>query len=177
MVLIAGKIHFAHDAFSNVTGPTTPVGSLVSRSGASVSATKSSVITYHPRPNALAARLERPRHIFLDRPRSVELVISSGWNDVHRAELRIRSASAGLRLQTAELEAIDRRVQITARPRPGVLEMGTLPPDSVVRFKLPYATEHDLPELSVSQIDPLSSNNFPLLIDPLDQDGDRLHHE
>ena len=82
----------------------------------------------------------------------MELVISSGWNDVHRAELRVRSASASLRLQTAELEVIDSRVQITARPRPGVLEIGTLPPDSVVHFKLPYATEHDLPEISVGQM-------------------------
>lgn len=95
--------------------------------------------------------MELPRHISLNETRSIEVAIFSGWNDITKAELRIRSASAGLRLQTAEAYICGGDLPITAWPRPGSLEVGGLPPETVARLRIPYALERDLPELSVRQ--------------------------
>ncbi len=144
----AQKIIFTHDALASAAAQANPV-SVGSRPGAASYPTKSPIIRVFPRPNALEAKLELPRHVFLGENKSVEVIISSGWNDVARAELRVRAASAGLRLQTADARTSKGPVRIINRPRPGVLELGTIPANTTVRMKIPYALEQDLRDLSV----------------------------
>lgn len=75
--------------------------------------------------------------------------VSSGWNDIVKAELRIRAASAGLRLQTANARVCEGQLKIASRPRPGILELEGVMAGTVARLKIPFALEKDLPELSV----------------------------
>ncbi|KAI9884470.1 MAG: hypothetical protein M1823_003743 [Watsoniomyces obsoletus] len=149
ITIVAGKLHFTHDVLSNVDAPATPIASTTSRSAFSISTKKSSIITYFPRSSALSAKVESPRRHSLDESAVVDVTVSTGWNHVDQAELRIRAATAGLRLQTANLHESEGRVQITSRPRPGVLELGRLGAERTIRFKVPYAVEKDLPEISV----------------------------
>ena len=142
------KLVFVHDALPGLAGPATPITSIASRAKASA-ATKGSIVHFYPRPSALSAKVELPQHIFLDEPRSVEVVVSTGWNRVDRAELRIRAASAGLRLQTANAQTFDQGLTITGRPSAGVLELGSVSPGVVARVKCPFALERPFPDISV----------------------------
>ncbi len=163
MTLWANKIVFSHDALTDATGQNRGITSWDPRSRVGVTATKGSLIHFYPRPSALAARLELPRHISLDESRSFEVILSSGWNDISKAEFRIRAASAGLRLQTANAQIREGESKITSRPRPGTLELGNMSAESVVRLRIPFALEKDLPELSVCG--PLSQFIIELLIE------------
>ncbi|KAI9792943.1 MAG: hypothetical protein M1816_001265 [Peltula sp. TS41687] len=147
VTLQSQNIVFIHETLSRPNA-VTPIRSTISLSGASVAAVKKTVIRCYPQPTALEAKLELARHVALGESRSIEVCISSGRNDISRAELRIRSASAGLRLKTAEAKVSSGSIEIKSRPRPGVLELGTLSADSLVKFRIPYALEHELPEIT-----------------------------
>ena len=153
VVLKSQKILYVHETLSRASTRTPTRGS-VSLSGASVAAAKQYIINLYPRTDALGARLESPRHVVLEDNRSVTVCISSGWNKILQGELRLRSASAGLRLQTADAEVLNRSLEITGRPRPGVLQFGQLPAQRHVRLKVPYALEQNLPEISVRSMAP-----------------------
>lgn len=139
-----------HDTLSRLAA-STPTRSAHSFSAASVAAAKSSMILCYSRRSAPEAKLELPRHIQLDKVRAVDVCLSSGWNDIANGELRIRSATAGLRLQTAEAEVVEGSLNITARSRsrPGVFGFGILLAHSTIKIRIPYALEQDLPEISV----------------------------
>lgn len=141
------KVVFVHETLSKPTA-VTPIRSSISLSGTMVAAAKQSFIRCYSRSTALEAKLELPRHVALGESRAIEVCITSGWNDILRGELRIRSASAGLRLKTAEAEVVSGSIEIRGRPRPGVLMLGNLSGYSAVRFRIPYALEQELPEIS-----------------------------
>lgn len=148
VVLVFQNIVFTHETLSRVNA-STPTTSSISLSGASVAAAKQSFILCYPRPHALDLKVELPRHVTLEEIRSVEVCISSGWNDIISGELRMRSASAGLRLQTADAEVTSGSLEITGRPRPGTLALGKLSTESFARLRIPYALEQEQPDISV----------------------------
>ena len=125
-----GNILFIHD-FSSTTGTRAP-----------------EIVCYAP-PDSLDAKVSLAKHLHLDSSRSVEVSVFSGWNNLAKGELRLRSASAGLRLRTADAEVIDGEVVVTSQRRPGVIEFDKLEPGRMVKFDIPYGLERDLPELSV----------------------------
>jgi trafficking protein particle complex subunit 10 len=98
---------------------------------------------------ALQARLYLSRFIHIDKRRSIEVEISSGWNDVDRAEVRLKSGSAGLRLRTGDATAASGNATIASTPGPGTLGIGSMGPDSVATFQVPYELETVLPELAI----------------------------
>ena len=61
----------------------------------------------------------------------------------------MRSASAGLRLRTANATAASGDVTIEDAPNPGVIEIGNMAPDTTATFRVPYELETILPELSI----------------------------
>jgi hypothetical protein len=144
----ANRVVFAHEPFTK-TEVSTPLGITTSVSAASLRAAKKSRILCFPRTEAFQARVYLSHFIHIDRPRSIEIECSSGWNDIQRAEIRLRSASAGLRLHTADTEVCSGDVTIADKPNPGVIDIETMRPGTIARFKVPYELEAMLPELSI----------------------------
>ncbi|KAI9849404.1 MAG: hypothetical protein M1838_000147 [Thelocarpon superellum] len=114
-----------------------------------LSGAKAFRIVYHPRPSALDATAALSHHLNLDTPRSIEITISSGWNHVRKGELRLRSASAGLRLRTADAEVIDGDVVLSNREWPGVIEFTNLAADRTATITVPYGVERDVLDIAV----------------------------
>lgn len=61
----------------------------------------------------------------------------------------MKSASAGLRLRTADTTTASGNVDVTDTPSPGIFTIGAMSADTIATFKVPYETETVLPDLTV----------------------------
>ncbi|KAF2688814.1 TMEM1 family protein-like protein [Lentithecium fluviatile CBS 122367] len=148
IVLRTKRIAFVHEPFIKAEA-TTPLGIITSAPATSIKVAKKSRILCFPRVEALQAHLYLSHFIHIDKPRHIEIKCTTGWNEIQRAEIRLKSGSAGLRLRTANAASVSADVKITDRPSPGILTIGDIPADTVTTFKVPYETETVLPDLTV----------------------------
>ncbi|KAF2736845.1 TMEM1 family protein-like protein [Polyplosphaeria fusca] len=154
----AKRITFVHEPFTKAD-VTTPLGITASVSAASLKAAKKSRILCFPRTESLQARVYLSHFIHIDKRRSVDVRLSSGWNDIKRAEIRLKSGSAGLRLRTGDATATSGDAIIASTPSPGALGIGPMGPDSIATFQVPYELETILPELLIKmEIDYFTEN-------------------
>lgn len=137
-----------YEPVSKTEAPT-PLGIIASASVTSLKAAKKARIQCFPRAGALDARVFLSRFIHIDKPRHVEIFCSVGVNDVERAEIRLKSASAGLRLRTAEVSLESEDGVIEDSQQPGVVSIGELPAKSSIILKIPYDMETILQDLTV----------------------------
>lgn len=129
IMLEAKRIVFVHEPFAK-TEASTPLGIITSVSAHSLKAAKKARILCFPRTEAFNARIYLSHFIHIDKPRHVEVECSSGWNDIARAEIHLKSASAGLRLRTASASVMSGDVAITDVTKPGLIATGPLPANS-----------------------------------------------
>jgi hypothetical protein len=118
-------------------------------SAKSLKAAKKLRVLCFPRIEAFQSRLYLSPFIHIDRQRSMEIECSSGWNEVKHAEIRLKSASAGLRLRSADATVTSGDVVIQDKPNPGVITIGNMSADSRATFQIPYELESLLPELTI----------------------------
>ncbi|KAH8426158.1 putative TMEM1 family protein [Aspergillus melleus] len=102
----------------------------------------------YPPPRGLQAKIESPHLINLEEMRTLELVLNSGWNDIKTGNIRVRPATAGLRLRITEAQVVEGEIKIMANSEGGSIEFTNLAPDSFVRFRIPYTVEEHHPILS-----------------------------
>ncbi|PWY77431.1 hypothetical protein BO70DRAFT_388249 [Aspergillus heteromorphus CBS 117.55] len=101
-----------------------------------------------PPPDSLQAKIVSPHFVNLEELRTLELELSSGWNDIKTGTLRVRPATAGLRLKIAEVEVVDGDLKIDATSDSGNIEVTQLKPNSFGRLRIPYTVEEHHPMLS-----------------------------
>jgi len=148
IILEANRIVFIHEPLQKAEA-TTPLGITTSISAHSLKAAKKARILCFPRTEALDARIYLSHFIHIDKPRHIEIECTSGWNEITRAEVRLKSASAGLRLRTAKASVVAGDVSITDKSTPGVLAFGALAADSSITLKIPYDMETILQDLTI----------------------------
>ncbi|KAF3041496.1 hypothetical protein E8E12_001675 [Didymella heteroderae] len=148
IVLEAKRIAFVHEPVSKTEAPT-PLGIIASASVTSLKAAKKARVQCFPRTGALDARVYLSHLIHIDKPRHIEISCSTGANEVKRAEIRLKSASAGLRLRTAEVSLESEGGVIDDSQKPGVIIVGAMPANSSLTLKIPYDMETILQDLTV----------------------------
>lgn len=147
-----------HEPF-NKSEATTPLGIITSVSAHSLKAAKKARILCFPRTESFDARIYLSHLIHIDKSRHIEIECSSGWNDIIRAEIRLKSASAGLRLRTANASVVSGDVTITDKSKPGVVAVGELAANSIATIRIPYDMETILQDLNVKvEIDYQTTN-------------------
>lgn len=102
----------------------------------------------YPAAKAFDGKILAPRHIDLTISRTVEIEIKSGWNHVRKGTLRIRPATAGLRLRLTEVVIMDGALEIKRDQGTGNIEFADFAPDSAARLRIPYSVENDPSMLS-----------------------------
>ncbi|KAF2878354.1 trafficking protein particle complex subunit 10 [Massariosphaeria phaeospora] len=158
ILLQVKRIVFVHEPFAK-TEATTPLGLITSVSATSLKVAKKSRVLCFPRTEAFQARLYLSHFIHIDRPRHIEIECSSGWNNIKRADIRLRSASAGLRLRTGDTTTVAGEVAIDGRPKPGVIQFSNMAAEKTATFQVPYELETILPELSIKvEVDYVTEN-------------------
>ncbi|GAB7352948.1 hypothetical protein MBLNU459_g3523t3 [Dothideomycetes sp. NU459] len=128
LVLEVKKLHFVHEF--QPKPQMTPLG-ITNASNAE-------------RKSALAAR-----EIHIDQPRSIILEVDTGWNDIESLDLRLRSASAGLRLNTANASISSGQPTTLDTSQAGTVRLKGVVPKTQFSIKVPYSLEHSHDEVSV----------------------------
>ncbi|KAI9923776.1 hypothetical protein MW887_008258, partial [Aspergillus wentii] len=95
----------------------------------------------HPPPDGLRAKIVSPHLVNLEGMRTLELELHSGWNDIQTGTIRVRPATAGLRLRIAEAEVVEGEINIVANNESGTIEFTKFGAQSFVRFRIPYTVE------------------------------------
>lgn len=147
VALFTNKLAFFHEpmAKSTANAPTGPP----SRSTDGLLAAKKTKLSFYPAPRSLTARLVQPKRIHLDHIKSIELIIDTRKNAITHGELRIRSATAGLRLITSSVKFLEGAAFTKAGEKSGVFVFSSMPEGQKVRIRLPYTTENDSAGLAV----------------------------
>lgn len=102
----------------------------------------------YPPTHGLEARLAAPRYINLEEMRTVEIELGSGRNNITKGLLRIRPATAGLRLRTSEIAVIAGQIEMASNAEPGCIEFVNLAPNTTTRFRVPYTVDENHTMLS-----------------------------
>ncbi|OCK77953.1 TMEM1 family protein-like protein [Lepidopterella palustris CBS 459.81] len=148
ILIEASKIIFLHEPFTKAEAPT-PLGITMSVSAASLRVAKKSRVLCFPRMEAFQAKLSLSHYIHIDQPRSIEIQCSSGWNDILKGEVRLRSASAGLRLRTARSTLVSGETTLNEESRAGSIDFSHMPNNTIAVFRVPYDLENVLSELVI----------------------------
>jgi hypothetical protein len=148
IVLEAKRIVFVYEPVSKAEAPT-PLGIIASASVTSLKAAKKARVQCFPRAEAFDARVYLSHFIHIDKPRHIEITCTTGSNEIERAEIRLKSASAGLRLRTANASVESEGTTIEDSQKPGVITIGSLPALSTITLKVPYDMETILQDLTV----------------------------
>lgn len=102
-----------------------------------------------PAPRSLEARVTHCEDINLELPRSINVELSSGENDISQGKLLLRAASAGLRLHTAKALVDKGELKITDKIQPGTITFDGLPVGTTAYIRVPYSVENDLKDIVV----------------------------
>ncbi|KAK0648922.1 trafficking protein particle complex subunit 10 [Cercophora newfieldiana] len=104
-------------------------------------------INLYQRAGSLDARLLSTKEVRLDRNNSLELEVLSGWNNITSCEVKIRSATGGVRLLMSEASVLG-SLQPTKRSE-GVFTFGAFPENTSIKIKFPFTVENDLVNVAV----------------------------
>lgn len=102
----------------------------------------------YPPADGLQAKIVSPHLINLQAMRTLELELDSGRNDIKCGTIRVRPATAGLRLRLAETEVVDGKLEVDGNHESGVIEFTQLAARSFVRLRIPYTVEEAFSTLS-----------------------------
>ena len=102
-----------------------------------------------PKIESLEAHLSLSETINLEQTNSIKLSLITGWNTITTARLSLRAASAGLRLHTADTEAVNGEIAIVDKSHTGSIVVDELVPNSAASFQVPYSVEGDPREIGV----------------------------
>lgn len=103
----------------------------------------------YPDFEALHAMVLNSKKIHLQQPRSLEVHLLTGRNDISHGKLLLKAGSGGLRLHTADAVLTSGDLHITSKSRPGMIEFDGVNAKKILRIRIPYSVESDLKEIVV----------------------------
>jgi hypothetical protein len=92
-------------------------------------------------------QLHASRYHHLDRTRTLEIELSTGWNEVQSCELHIRAGTAGLRLQTSEAEVAEGAIKILKKSEAGIIQFNSMDSGKTARLRIPFSLEHQVNDI------------------------------
>ncbi|OJD25823.1 hypothetical protein ACJ73_02810 [Blastomyces percursus] len=102
----------------------------------------------YPPTKGLQTKISPPYHINLSALRTIEIELKSGWNNVLKGVLRVKPATAGLRLRIIEASIVDGPIKLIENVGSGQIDFTDFGPNSSARLSIPYTLEDDQTSLS-----------------------------
>ena len=99
-------------------------------------------VILHQRAGRLDVRLRPARETQLDRNNSLDLEVVTGWNEIKNCEIRIKSATAGMRLMMSDAN-ISGEHQPARPPEGGFFVFDSVPAESSISIQFPFTVEQD----------------------------------
>ncbi|KAI1821679.1 cis-golgi transport protein particle complex subunit [Xylaria intraflava] len=104
------------------------------------------VFIYH-RADTLDLRVSTSKFIQLDRNNNVDIELDTGWNNLKKAEIRVKAATGGLRLHSSDAKCLDSSLGFSRPPEGGTFCVDAVPAETTMRIRLPYTLEQDTPNI------------------------------
>ncbi|EQL37603.1 TMEM1 family protein [Blastomyces dermatitidis ER-3] len=102
----------------------------------------------YPPAKGLQAKISPPYRINLSDLRTIEIELKSGWNNILKGVLRVKPATAGLRLRITEANIVDGPIKLAENAESGQIDFTDFGPNSSARLSIPYTLEDDQTSLS-----------------------------
>ena len=149
VTMSAGTLNFVH-RFKPMEQPTLKINDDEVAKGAAPERSRPQppVIIAYPNESGFDLNVDVVRDIHIDKPRIVELQLSSGWNDIADITLKAKPLSAGLRLHLADAE-VQQIGKGASDSKPGHITLGSLGVHSAATVRIPYTVEHSPAEISI----------------------------
>jgi len=106
-------------------------------------------ILCYPSNEAINVNAKVSREINIDKTRILEIEVSSGWNEIQKAQLNLKAASAGLRLRITDANILDNGTALNKGRTAGVLELLDIAPKSKITIQVPYDLESNPRQISI----------------------------
>ncbi|KAK4192382.1 trafficking protein particle complex subunit 10 [Podospora australis] len=104
-------------------------------------------VTLYQRASCLDVRLTGTKDLQLDQKKSLDLELSTGWNSVKTCEVKIKSATGGLRLVMSEAKVIG-STQAT-KSEGGAFKFGAISTNSSIKIRFPFTVEQDVLDVAL----------------------------
>ncbi|KMU75010.1 transmembrane protein 1 [Coccidioides immitis RMSCC 3703] len=101
---------------------------------------RTSIICY-PRAAGIEAKISHPSLIDLGGRRSIEIDLTSGSNRINNGVIRLKPATAGLRLLVSEMEIVNGFIKFRQNATSGHIEFSEFGPDASTTLGIPYTVE------------------------------------
>jgi hypothetical protein len=150
IVLKANKLRFSHDLRPPTIPETSALGIVYAPSGDEErNQRERPYVLLYPHIRAFETSTRLAKSIHMEKTKHLEVRFNSGSNDVEQIDLRLKPASAGLRLYLGDAEAsgIDRRNDKDAKV--GVLALGGIAPDQEATVQIPYTMDHAISKIVI----------------------------
>ncbi|KAK3680957.1 hypothetical protein LTR37_021013 [Vermiconidia calcicola] len=142
IVFKASKVAFVHELLAMPKIAPTPLGiSDLETSKVLSEAHKQPRVFVYPAQHAFNAEVSLARHVHINEPRHLELCLSSGWNEITSLDLRLKPASAGLRLHLADSSLDGVEVKDREESKAGQLSLGVFKQYQTATVGVPYTLE------------------------------------
>ena len=105
-----------------------------------------------PPTRGFEAKVDLSTHTHVERTKHLEVILTSGWNEIEKLDVRLKPKSAGLRLHVADAkaESTEKRTDRSTKPGfPGSVSLGPIASDSTAKLLVPYTVEHAATELFI----------------------------
>ena len=149
VVIQAGKLCFVHEFSKKSTPLPTPPAADVGAPNDSHELHKQPWVFLYPFSQAFDAKLRLAKDVHVNKSRYLDIELESGRNNITSTCIRLRPASAGLRLHLAD-SLFDNVQRDTAEGlQPGGISLGRLACDSTALVKVPYSLEQVTPDILI----------------------------
>lgn len=147
VILRAKKLRFVHDLRPPTIPETSALGIVYAPSGDEEKTQRERpFVLLYPNVKAFEASTQLARNTQMEKTKYLDIKFASGWNDVRGIDLKLKPASAGLRLYLSDAKAtgINRAVD-----KAGVLALGSLDAEQEATVQIPYTTDHAISKIVV----------------------------
>lgn len=143
VILKAKKLRFCHDLRPPTIPETSALGIVYAPSGDEErSQRERPFVLLYPNVRAFDATVQLAKNVHMEKTKHLEVKLGSGWNDIKEMDLRLKPASAGLRLFLGDAKATGCEKRREKEAKPGVLALGGLKADEEATVQIPYSMDN-----------------------------------
>jgi hypothetical protein len=150
IILKAEKLQFIHDLRPPTIPETSALGIVYAPSGDEErNQRERPFVLLYPHIKAFEATTRLAKSIHMEKTKHLEVKLSSGMNDIQSIDLKLKPASAGLRLYLgdAETSGIDRKTSKDVKV--GILALDGIAADEEAIVRIPYTMDHAISKIVV----------------------------
>jgi hypothetical protein len=150
IILKAKKVQFVHDLRPPTIPETSALGIVYAPSGDEErNQRERPFVLLYPHVRAFEASARLAKSVHMEKTKHLEIKLNSGMNDIRSIDLKLKPASAGLRLYLGDAEAvgIDRRND--KETKVGILALDSVASAQEAVVQIPYTMDHAISKIVV----------------------------